>query len=216
MYLNSDNPETQQGTDLTFIQKLAHDYSFIFFIEPTNVPGVNVAYWGIDTRIGEIQPALTLNMGPDTNVDSQITFSFNALGPAKPQVSIIEPTTGLSISIPIPSALEPSLSSQPAPPMRIMLARDTANLSFAEAALKALTTVSSSLDAVTATGEVDAVRYGRVLRARRLVGVRGVGNSYDGVYYVKQVTHRIKRGEYKQSFTLVREGRGALAPIVVP
>ena len=97
-----------------------------------------------------------------------------------------------------------------------MLARDTANLSFAEAAFKALTTVSSSLDALTATGEVDAVRYGRVLRARRLVGVRGVGNSYDGVYYVKQVTHRIKRGEYKQSFTLVREGRGALAPIVVP
>jgi hypothetical protein len=41
-----------------------------------------------------------------------------------------------------------------------------------------------------------------------LVGVRGVGNTYDGNYYVKQVTHRIKRGEYKQSFTLIREGQG--------
>lgn len=215
-YVNSDNPETQQGTDLAYIQQLAQDYSFIFFVEPTNVPGVNIAYWGVDNRLGEIQPALTMNMGPDTNVDSQITFSFNALGPAKPQVSILEPTTGLSIPIPIPSALEPTLSSHPTSPMRITVSRDTANLSFTEALRKALTTVSSSLDGVTATGEVDAVRYGRVLRARRLVGVRGVGNSYDGVYYVKQVTHRIKRGEYKQSFTLVREGRGALAPTLVP
>ena len=32
--------------------------------------------------------------------------------------------------------------------------------------------------------------------------VRGAGAYYDGVYYVKSVTHNIKRGEYKQSFTL--------------
>ena len=49
-----------------------------------------------------------------------------------------------------------------------------------------------------------------------LVGVRGVGNSYDGSYYVKQVTHRLKLGEYKQSFSLSREGRGSLTPIVTP
>ena len=41
------------------------------------------------------------------------------------------------------------------------------------------------------------------------MGVRGVGKTYGGYYYVQQVTHRIKRGEYKQSFTLKREGRGA-------
>jgi hypothetical protein len=39
--------------------------------------------------------------------------------------------------------------------------------------------------------------------------VRGAGSSYDGDYYVQQVKHRIKRGEYKQNFTLLREGRGA-------
>jgi len=45
-----------------------------------------------------------------------------------------------------------------------------------------------------------------VLQARRLVGVRGAGPSFDGLYYVKSVTHNIKRGEYKQSFTLSRNG----------
>ena len=39
---------------------------------------------------------------------------------------------------------------------------------------------------------------------------------FDGFYYVKQVTHTSRRGSYKQSFTLTREGTGALAPVVVP
>ena len=37
--------------------------------------------------------------------------------------------------------------------------------------------------------------YGDVLRARRLVGLRGVGYMHDGYYYVKNVTHKIKKGE---------------------
>ena len=37
-------------------------------------------------------------------------------------------------------------------------------------------------------------------KSRQLVGVRGAGLPFDGLYYVKSVTHDIKRGEYKQSF----------------
>ena len=80
----------------------------------------------------------------------------------------------------------------------------------------AIALAGNSADAVTGSGQLDAVRYGVILRARQLVGVRGVGNSYDGSYYVKQVTHRLKLGEYKQSFSLSREGRGSLTPIVTP
>jgi hypothetical protein len=59
---------------------------------------------------------------------------------------------------------------------------------------------------VTGSGQLDVARYGRVLKPRKLVGVRGAGSTYDGVYYVKSVTHDLKRGQYKQSFTLAREG----------
>lgn len=211
-----DRIPTQQGTDLDFIKELARRNGFVFYIEPTPIPGVNTAYWGLDNRLGLPQPALTMNMGPDTNVDSQITFSFDALGPATPQVTIVEPLTKLAIPIPVPSGLYPPLASRPATSLRKTLPRNTANLNAAQAALEALSSVTESADAVTGSGELDAVRYGRALRARRLVGVRGVGYSYDGNYYVKEVTHRIKRGEYKQSFTLTREGRGALTPAVVP
>jgi hypothetical protein len=81
---------------------------------------------------------------------------------------------------------------------------------------KAQAEMSSSSDAVSASGELDAVRYGDVLRARRLVGLRGAGFSYNGLYYVKSVTHRIGGDEYRQSFTLTREGLGSTTPAVVP
>jgi len=58
------------------------------------------------------------------------------------------------------------------------------------------------------------VRYGRVLRARQLVGVRGAGAAFDGLYYVKSVTHTIKHGNYKQDFTLVRNGLLSTVPRV--
>ena len=50
------------------------------------------------------------------------------------------------------------------------------------------------------------LRYGRVLQPRKLVGVRGAGLAFDGLHYVKSVTHQITRGEYKQHFSLVRNG----------
>ena len=52
------------------------------------------------------------------------------------------------------------------------------------------------------------LRYGHIFKARQLAAVRGAGKYYDGKYYVKSVTHNIKRGEYKQSFSLARGGVG--------
>jgi hypothetical protein len=66
-----------------------------------------------------------------------------------------------------------------------------------------------SADAISVSGQLDVVRYGRVLKARQKVAVRGAGDYYDGLYNVKSVTHSIKRGEYKQSFTLKRGGVGS-------
>ncbi|HEY0063206.1 MAG TPA: hypothetical protein VGC21_13880 [Telluria sp.] len=211
-----DRIPSQQGTDLAYIRELATRNGYVFYIEPTPVPGINTAYWGLDNRLGVPQPALTMNMGADTNVDNPISFSYNALGPARPQVTIVEPMTKMNISIPVPSSLGPPLSMRPAQALRTILPRDAANLSAMQAGLRAVTGASGSASAVTGSGELDAVRYGQALKARRLVGVRGVGFSYDGNYYVREVTHRIRRGEYKQAFSLTRDGHGALLPLVLP
>jgi hypothetical protein len=205
----------QHGTDLAYVQALARRNGFVFYVEPTAVPGATRAHWGLQDFLSPPQSALTMNMGASTNLES-ISFSFDALGPATPRISILEPTTRLTITIPVPSGPRPPLSLRRAESLRITLPADTANLDPSQAAVQSAATATATADAVTGSGQLDAVRYGRVLRARQLVDVRGAGHSYDGSYYVKQVTHRIKRGEYKQSFSLSREGRGALRPAVTP
>ena len=85
--------------------------------------------------------------------------------------------------------------------------------------VRAQAEVNKSYDSVvTAEGTLDALRYGRILKPRSLVGVRGAGDSFDGQFYVKSVTHTIdvKKGLYKQRFSLSREGVGTTTPLVVP
>lgn len=215
--LETDRVPSQQGTDLAYIRELAQKNGFVFYVEPTAVPGASTAYWGIENRLGVPQPALSMNMGAETNVDSPINFTYNALGPASPQVTIVEPNTRTPITIPIPSGLLPTLAREPVSSLRTTIDRGSAKLNPNQAGLRALAAASESTsDAIVATGEVDALRYGRALRSRRLVGVRGVGDTFNGLYYVKEVRHRIKVGEYTQSFTLTREGVGALTPTIIP
>jgi hypothetical protein len=206
-------PETeripsQQGTDLAFIQELAGRNGFVFYIEPGEVPGESRAYWGPENREGRPQKALSLNFGPDTNI-LNVSVSYDSLGPAEPQVRIMDPQSRASLPLPPPSGIVPNLASRQDPPLRRTIIRDSAKLSSLQAGLRSVSAASRSLSAVTATGELDAVRYGHILQARRLVSLRGVGEANNGSYYVKKVVHRIGRGEYRQSFTLEREGRGA-------
>ena len=58
------------------------------------------------------------------------------------------------------------------------------------------------------------LRYGRMLKPRGLVGVRGAGVAYDGLYYVQSVRSTLKRGEFRQSFTLTRNGLVSITPKV--
>lgn len=60
-------------------------------------------------------------------------------------------------------------------------------------------------------GALDVLRYGRMLKARRLVGVRGAGVAYDGLYYVSSVT-TIRRGQFRQNFELTRNGLDSITP----
>ncbi|MGH2674148.1 MAG: phage late control D family protein [Actinomycetota bacterium] len=205
----------QHETDLAFIRRLAQQNGFVFYVEPVSL-GVNQAYWGPEIRAGVPQPALSVDMGPATNVRS-LRFSNDALASVGASGTFVEPFLKLPIPIPqLPSLRLPPLARSPATPHRTVLLRDTANENPARAAVAGVATTSRAPEPVTADGDLDAVRYGHVLRARRPVGVRGVGATYDGNYFVRRVTHAIGRGRYTQSFSLSREGTGALLPVVRP
>jgi hypothetical protein len=64
-------------------------------------------------------------------------------------------------------------------------------------------------------GEIDSIRYGNVLRARKLV-MCAAPACLTTARTTLSVTHTISRSDYKQSFSVSREGTGALLPVVQP
>jgi len=201
--------ESQTGTDLDVIKALARANGYVFYIEPGPLPGQSIAYFGPNIRIPVPQPALSINMDAHTNVES-MSFSLDGMAKETMIVTVLDPITGkIPIPVPIPniSVFQPPLGLRPTFPSKIRFAKDLA----AETPLSAIKYVvgqllKGSANAITVSGTLDVLRYGHVLRSRLLVGVRGASLAYDGLYYVDSVSHQIKRGEYKQSFQLSRDG----------
>lgn len=211
---------SQQETDLQYILALAKQYNYIFYIEPTNVPGISIAYWGPKTHTGIPQKALTVNMGSSTNV-TNINFQYSSVESTLVTGSVQDPVLNMKIPVATvtsqrpPTALFPDLLTN-ITNAKTKQYRTSGNVNTIQAFNEAQSITEASTDAVTATGEINTVTYGDVLRARKMVGLRGVGFMHDGFYYVKNVTHKIRRGEYKQEFTLTREGLGSTTPVVIP
>ncbi|HEY5151335.1 MAG TPA: hypothetical protein VIJ23_16260 [Mycobacterium sp.] len=210
---------SQTGTDLEYIKGLAERVGYVFYVDPGPVPGVNIAYWGPQIKIGIPQPALNVDMDAMTNVQS-LTFRFNSQLNKIPTVFIYNELTKAPIPIPIPpiTPLSPPLGIFPPIPTSLADLRPVADnlskLPIPQAIMIGLAKAAKFAEAVTGEGTLDVVRYGRVLKARQLVGVRGVGPAFDGLHYVTQVKHSITPGSYTQSFSLSRNGLVSTLPAV--
>lgn len=202
----------QQGTDYRFVSTLAKATGAVFYLDPGPTPGKSLAYFGpdISKMFGGPQPALSINLDASTNIDA-LSFSYDGTLATQYLVTILEPNTKIPIPIPVPNIdlLKASLSAHAPTPLRSQQLKPVANENPAGAALAALASLFQTADVISATGQLDVLRYGQVFKARQLAAVRGAGDYYDGKYYVKSVTHNIKRGEYKQSFVLARGGTGS-------
>ncbi|MEO6196211.1 MAG: hypothetical protein ABIS20_24580 [Thermoanaerobaculia bacterium] len=211
----TDRIPRQQGSDLAYIRALAEEVGYVFYLKPGPVTGTSIAYWGPEIKVGVPQPALNVDMDAETNVES-LSFSYSGENAALPIVYVQNQESKVLFVIPIPSItpLNPPLGLVPAIPKQFPEFRETAKYGPVRAALVGLAKAAQTAEVVSAQGNLDVLRYGRPLRARELVGVRGVGTAFDGLYYVKNVTHNIKRGEYKQSFNLARNGLISTVPRV--
>lgn len=199
---------SQRGTDLAYLRELASECGYVFYVEPGPLPGASIAYFGPDVRIPVPQPALSVNMDAHTNVES-LSFALDGLSKKIVVLTVFDPATKkVPVPIPVPnvSILRPPLGARLTPPAKVEFPDDMAGLSPTKAISKALGISFGASDAITGSGTLDVTRYGRPLRSKLLVGVRGTGVAYDGLYYVNSVTHTLSRGSYKQSFSLSRDG----------
>lgn len=205
----------QRGSDYAYVTRLAGEAGYVFYLEPGPAPGTSRAYWGPEIRVGQAQPALSTGMDAVSNVE-QLSFNFDREKKSMPVVFFQEGISKLPIGIPIPDVtpLNPPLGLVPPLPPKLEFLHDTAHLSAPEALMRGLAYAGQHSDSVFGHGRLDVAKYGRLLKSRSLVGVRGAGLPFDGLYYVKTVSHEIERGSYKQSFSLARNALISTLPSV--
>ena len=211
----TDKIPKHKGTDLEYINELAALVGYVFYVDPGPQPGMSRAYFGPEVKVGVPQPALSVNMDAHSNVDS-LSFSLDTEQRKLPVTFIQELISKAPIPIPIPdiSPLNPLLGAIPLPVKKVEYVSDSAKRSPIQAVLHGMAQAAGSADGVNGTGTLDVLRYGQPLKARGLVGVRGAGLAFDGLHFVQQVTHKVKRGEYKQEFKLTRNGLLPTVPAV--
>ena len=56
------------------LREMAARYGYVFYITPGPAPMTNTAYWGPPIRAGIPQRALSVNMGPETNVEREVAL----------------------------------------------------------------------------------------------------------------------------------------------
>jgi hypothetical protein len=210
-----DRIPAHDGTDYAYVTRLANENGYVFYLEPGPLPGISRAYWGPQVKFGLPQPSLNVNMDTWTNVQ-ELGFRYQPTKASLPIVIIQDETTHVPIPIPIPpiTPLNPPLGVVFPTPTRVEFMNDTAKLEPGQALMVGMAKASADADVVSGTGSLDVLRYGRVLQARQLVGVRGVGPAFDGLHYVDSVTHELSRGQYKQRFTLTRNALISNTPVV--
>jgi hypothetical protein len=186
----------QQGTDLQYLKQIAERHAYVFYITPGPAPLTNTAYWGPPVRLGV------------------------PLGPALVEGKVQDRATNQALPVQTLVSLRPPLAAFPAwlfnqPNVRRTQFRQS-GVNAMQAFARAQAMTDASVDAVIAEGELDALRYGHLLEPRALVGVHGAGYLHDGLWYVKSVTHSLRKEAYRQRFTLTREGVGSTTPVVIP
>jgi hypothetical protein len=157
------------------------------------------------------QGVLSVNFGMATNMES-FDVSYDMLQATSALAIALDPATKAPVVAPAFASLEPPLGLEPAlarilpPPVVRPADTDAGNAS--ELVTESQAVVNRSSRALRGSGEVDAMRYGKVLRAGLPVAIRGAGRQYSGNYYVTRVSHSISTDHYTQRFEAWRNAVG--------
>jgi phage protein D len=204
-----DHTLIQQGTDMQFLKTLAHRNGFQCYVEMNPATSATEAHFHAP-RLNQPQPALSVNMGPATNVNS-FTARYDMIQPATVEATGLDVDTAqdqaANVAAPSLQALGSTATGGGSRPRHIVLTQhgmaDTGELQTHAQAL-----VDESGWAITGEGEVNTVTYGGILRAKRVVPVRGAGSQFSGTYLVERVLHTFAGTKYTQHFTLRRNALG--------
>jgi phage protein D len=223
VHQDTDVTIVQRGTDLQFLRRLARKNGFEVGVEADRTTHATTGYFRPPTLTGTPQTALSVAFGDRSSLRA-FDVKVDGLRPLAVETSQIDvkakaANSGTGTSLQLAAIGQQDLSALVSSPMGSLASpRDAAGKLWLHGVPASDTTELGALaqaardDAgwlVTATGEINSDVYATVLRAGRLVLVRGAGSLHSGKYYVTRVTHRIGGdGRYEQSFEARRNAVG--------
>ena len=206
-----DVTTAQRITDIRFLRMLARRNAYECYVQPDPITGIDVGHFHPPQLLVPPQGVLSVNFGMATNMEG-FDVSYDMLQPTSALALALDPSTKAPVVAPAFAALEPPLGLEPAlarvlpPPLARPADTDAGNA--AELLAESQAMVNRASRALRGSGEVDSMRYGKVLRPGLPVAIRGAGRQYSGNYYVTRVSHSISTSHYTQRFEAWRNAVG--------
>ena len=196
----------QRETDIQFLRRLALRNGYECYVED------GTCYFGPPGVDGDPQPILAIHFGAESNL-SWFSADVDAATETNVGMFQLDRLEKEILSTAVESSLQPALGSSVAtgllpagtdPGQAFVAMTGTTGLEEMDALCQGLFHRAEWF--VTGEGLVDGSRYGNVLRPRRPVTIKGIGETHSGVWYVTHVTHTITADGYSQQFRVKRNG----------
>ncbi|MFD1213395.1 phage late control D family protein [Arthrobacter sp. GCM10027362] len=194
----------QRETDIRFLKRLARRNGFECYVSGT------MGYFGPPALHRRPQPVLQVQCGEETTV-TRFAVEVAAQGPSPVAMTQLDHLTKEILGVAVEKTSRKLLGAKP--PAAYLPAGMNPELTHLG---QTVTTGGPEMEVlcqglhdrgewfVTGEGEVAANQYGTILMPRRTVTIKGIGETYSGVYYVSRVTHVFTPGGYTQVFTVQR------------
>lgn len=208
-----DTTTIQRGTDARMLREMARQLAYEFYLQPDPLAGLDIGHFHPPLTAVPPQGVLSVDFGTMTNL-LDFEVGYDTLQPTGTLSVGVDPNTGAPLPVPAVAALQPPEGLEPAlmriipPPIRRPTARDAANPAELFRQNQAIADRSSR--AITGSGSVDSIKYGRMLRPGLPVLIRGAGRAHGGVWYVERVSHSISTSAWTQRFQASRNALGLM------
>ena len=197
----------QTETDIRFLRRLAARNGFECYVKGAT------GFFRAPNLQESPQKLLALACGDEANL-VEARVRVDGTPATAPQIRRVDPITKRAETEQLPATPRRRLGRRSLaalrdglPDGRVLLRRQ-APASSSEMKARLRTAYEGADRFVTLEGEIDSRSYQAVLRAGRLVTVKGIGRRHSGLYYVSRVRHEFTADGYIQRFEAYRNGLG--------
>ncbi|MGE5697832.1 MAG: phage late control D family protein [Candidatus Sericytochromatia bacterium] len=193
----------QRETDIRFLKRLAARNGYECYVEG------KTGHFRKPDLTAPPQPVLAVQFGDDTNV-FKFAVTVDGLAPADIAMSQLDRISKEAHRVVVSSPAQRALGKTAAGHYvggglaGLIEIGQTVTTGAPEMTRLCQGVYDKSEWFVVGEGEVAANQYGHILRPRRTVTIKGVGETYSGLWYVTHVTHAFTPNGYTQQFRVKR------------